>query len=335
MAFRNEIVAGNTLIREAIQSENYQPGSQGWSINQDGSAEFNDVTIRGGTVVSGTALYYNGSPALGNLILSIAATAGTDQYGNAYQAGITWYDANGTLNGDGTDLVLTAADGSTVQLTAQGFFGNGLYFTPPTSAGNTWVPGAVTAELSSGPPDSPYLSLYSPYEDTGAAAAQIVMTGADSTGSATAIDLNADEITTLNPITQYAGDAFPSYTPTISGGGAATFSAVDGWSVQLGKLRFVYLYFVVGVAGSGATVVTISGLPFTPWRGSSANRRQQLPGGVRDGGYANPGPVSALVFAGGTGATINRLVDSAGNDVTGAMLTAGSIWTFEGLLRQA
>ena len=37
---------------------------------------------------SAGAFFYNGTPALGNLILSIAATGGTDSYGNAYGAGL-------------------------------------------------------------------------------------------------------------------------------------------------------------------------------------------------------------------------------------------------------
>lgn len=47
MGFRNSILAGVTLIREAIRSQNYQAGVQGWSIDADGSAEFSDVVIRG------------------------------------------------------------------------------------------------------------------------------------------------------------------------------------------------------------------------------------------------------------------------------------------------
>lgn len=49
--FRNSILAGLTLVREAIRSPNYVQGASGWTINQDGSAEFSDIVIRG----SGTA----------------------------------------------------------------------------------------------------------------------------------------------------------------------------------------------------------------------------------------------------------------------------------------
>ncbi|HGI5197036.1 TPA: DUF1983 domain-containing protein [Yersinia enterocolitica] len=37
----------NAKIGEYIQSSNYIPGSIGWSINKNGNAEFNDVTVRG------------------------------------------------------------------------------------------------------------------------------------------------------------------------------------------------------------------------------------------------------------------------------------------------
>jgi len=91
MAFQNSVVGGVTLVRPAIQSPDFQSGVSGWKVDIDGSAEFNDVTIRGGTVVSGTALYYNGAPGPGKLVLSISAQAGTDEYGNTYPAGYAWH----------------------------------------------------------------------------------------------------------------------------------------------------------------------------------------------------------------------------------------------------
>lgn len=53
MAFSDPIVAGNTLIRDAIESDPYVPGVTGWSINKDGSADFNDITVRGPVHVVG------------------------------------------------------------------------------------------------------------------------------------------------------------------------------------------------------------------------------------------------------------------------------------------
>lgn len=96
MTFTNPITGGQgTLVRPAIKSQDYVPGSSGWSINRDGSAEFNNVVIRDGEIVSGTELFYNGTPAAGNLVASISGTSGTDPYGNFYFAGITSYDSSG------------------------------------------------------------------------------------------------------------------------------------------------------------------------------------------------------------------------------------------------
>lgn len=54
MGFRNPVAAGLKLLREALQSENYTPGTDGWSIERDGDAEFNDITVRGELTVEGT-----------------------------------------------------------------------------------------------------------------------------------------------------------------------------------------------------------------------------------------------------------------------------------------
>ena len=94
-------VVGSTVLRRpAIQSPNYQAGAAGWTINQDGSAEFNNLTIRGtfaGTdfvINSSGAFFYSPSEAAGNLIASIAAAAGADQFGNQYLAGVSSYGAS-------------------------------------------------------------------------------------------------------------------------------------------------------------------------------------------------------------------------------------------------
>lgn len=47
MPFSDSFAAGLAIIREALQSRSYSAGVTGWSINRDGSAEFNDITVRG------------------------------------------------------------------------------------------------------------------------------------------------------------------------------------------------------------------------------------------------------------------------------------------------
>lgn len=94
----NPVVGGvGALIRAFIRSPNFVAGVSGWTINKDGSAEFNNLTVRGtfaGTnfiINSSGAFFYSGTPANGNLILSIAPASGTDAFGNAYLAGFTAY----------------------------------------------------------------------------------------------------------------------------------------------------------------------------------------------------------------------------------------------------
>lgn len=95
--FTDSIVGGiGTLIRQYIRSPNYVPGASGWSINQDGSVEFNNGTFRGTIVIETTSsgialLVYVGTPAFGNLLLSIAGIFGNDQYGNAFAPGVNVY----------------------------------------------------------------------------------------------------------------------------------------------------------------------------------------------------------------------------------------------------
>lgn len=58
------------------------------------------LVIISGTSSNGSVglFVYSGAPANGNLVASIASTAGTDSFGNAYQAGITSYDPAVTGN---------------------------------------------------------------------------------------------------------------------------------------------------------------------------------------------------------------------------------------------
>lgn len=55
MSFSNPVVGGENgeLIRASIQSPDYVADASGWSINRDGSAEFNDIAIRDGAIIGG------------------------------------------------------------------------------------------------------------------------------------------------------------------------------------------------------------------------------------------------------------------------------------------
>lgn len=100
--YANSILGGaSNLIRVAIQSPNYVPTASGWTVNKDGTAEFNNLTIRGTfaglkfIINNLGAFFYSDIPTIGNLIASITSAAGIDGFGNAYVKGIATYGANG------------------------------------------------------------------------------------------------------------------------------------------------------------------------------------------------------------------------------------------------
>ena len=89
MPFNNPIVGAlGTLIRNAIRSLNYVAGVSGWTINQDGTSEFSQVTIRGDfesgplagghvTIINGETRFYNSAGALW-LFLDPLGSGGTN-----------------------------------------------------------------------------------------------------------------------------------------------------------------------------------------------------------------------------------------------------------------
>lgn len=102
MGFTNPILGGGgALVYPSIHSPNFVTGVSGWTVKKDGSAEFNNLTVRGtfdGTdyvINTNGAFFYSGTPALGNLIGSDAASPGTDAEGNAYLAGKVGYFQSG------------------------------------------------------------------------------------------------------------------------------------------------------------------------------------------------------------------------------------------------
>jgi hypothetical protein len=119
--FSNSVVGGiGDLIRDWIQSVPFVSGSTGWRISKDGTAQFNNIVIRNGQVISGIYLQYNGVPSLGTLFLSIAAIAGMDTFGNQYPAGVTIYTGTEALNfsASGGSVIATWSTGNVNESTA-------------------------------------------------------------------------------------------------------------------------------------------------------------------------------------------------------------------------
>ncbi len=88
-------ITGGTILRiPAIQSPNFQANVSGWKIAQDGSAQFNNVTLIGSITIEGSneLLLYSGTPAAGNIIAALSPLAGSDTFGNTWGPGFTLFD---------------------------------------------------------------------------------------------------------------------------------------------------------------------------------------------------------------------------------------------------
>lgn len=160
--FTNPVFGGNTLIRPAIKSPNYSPGVSGWSINRDGSAELNDLTLRGTFLGTDWILnengifFYAGTPAAGNLAGAWAQTDGVDQFGNAYAAGITVFGPFGSAQLSADDGFIRSLGSSGIEV----FMNDGaLSWNWPGSASmagfniDTTARGAMSWESGKGGPN--------------------------------------------------------------------------------------------------------------------------------------------------------------------------------------
>lgn len=141
MGFNNPLTGENgSLIYQQIKSPNFSAGISGWIVRKDGSAEFNNLTIRGTffgndfIISSSGVFFYSGVPAFGNLILSLAGAAGNDSFGNAYPEGLKFTAAGeslvlGILGGSPLIYGITGlpeTNGSAIQIIKQGV-GTGAY----------------------------------------------------------------------------------------------------------------------------------------------------------------------------------------------------------------
>lgn len=131
---------GGALEYPSVHSPDYVPGVTGWYIGKDGSAEFNNLDIRGTfhgndfEINTSGAFFYSGAAGPGTLLVSIAAVAGYDPYGNYYRQGFSCFNP-------GTSEEVNINDGFT-----------SLY----DSAGNNWGLGPL---LIGG---LPYLEIFTP-----------------------------------------------------------------------------------------------------------------------------------------------------------------------------
>ncbi|HEY7431997.1 MAG TPA: hypothetical protein VH641_14845 [Streptosporangiaceae bacterium] len=126
-----------------------------------------------------------------------------------------------------------------------------------------------------------------------------------------------------------ANPTFSSYTPAVGNGGTVTWTTRTGWYAKHGKWVFFNVYLVVNAAGSGASGVTID----AP---SNIDRTTRQPvAGLMLQASAHNGSLVLQANTSGSGATFDRLNDSGGTQITGAMLTAGAVIAIQGSYREA
>jgi hypothetical protein len=90
-----DITGGNVLRIPAIRSPNYVANVSGWTINQDGTAQFNSATFIGSiTITNGNDLliYNTAAPAAGSIVMALSPNAGSDTAGNTWGPGFTLFD---------------------------------------------------------------------------------------------------------------------------------------------------------------------------------------------------------------------------------------------------
>jgi hypothetical protein len=156
--FRHDIAGGQgNLVAEILQSPNFKHDVSGWQVTKLGGAEFNSITIRGTTILSGSmgVFVYSGTPSLGNLIASIT-DASSDSFGNPTEPGITAYQSGLwiQLAGGVTTPLLEANTGAAGNVALQGssITGANLVVSPmPIWVSSTFLSGlAFLAEICGG-----------------------------------------------------------------------------------------------------------------------------------------------------------------------------------------
>ncbi|MFH8483613.1 hypothetical protein [Streptomyces sp. NPDC018055] len=135
-----------------------------------------------------------------------------------------------------------------------------------------------------------------------------------------------------------ATTAFTTYTPTVTGGGSATYTSRTGWYYKLGKMVYFTAEFTVNAAGSGTTTVTITA-PSNIHRTSTRQAFSAHAHGIYVSGLLANG--LALALESGSGNVIDRIsvsnnsATNRDNILQGVQLLAGATVTVQGWYREA
>lgn len=229
MQFQDELAGGIVLIRPALQSPDYVAGASGWAIKVDGSAEFNNVTIRG----SGTADPLVVGPA--GMPQVIVRTTPTN--------GLIVFPTNRPIEADAATLNSAVIDSGAADERAE------LQMTGPTVNG---APLGVRLVLSSRPQDASDVARLSIQNRDGT---DVYFTADGDQVLATGRPLTAERALAADVAlrTHITGEAQPRLTATADGGlqwgpgsagpdtnlyrGAAGVLQTDDTFVVLGELH--------------------------------------------------------------------------------------------------
>lgn len=325
--FEDPIVAGSPgdLIRRSIRSRNFVTGVSGWSIDRDGNAEFNNLTIHGILESINYVLNTSGwklDTATGSAEFNDITARGTIIVGPSGLSQVVIDTFGGTFGA--VELPTNVVhENQAARVGADALSRGGAaeqikaYFVGPEVSGNT---GYMTVEIRSGANDGSANELFTVMHSS--VLGEIFTVNSDGT-----VVINGVDITPT---------AWANYTPTITGGGTATFTNRLGYWKRIANKTVMYTaYIEVNAAGSGTSPVQYT-LPTAPYRGPTANIRQIA--GIM---HADNGTTAtringeALIAAGGTGTTVDRLRLGDGTDLNGSQLTAGSSLTISGQYREA
>ena len=253
---------------------------------------------------------YSPTVGAGNLIFSIAASAGTDPYGNSYPQGVSSKIGQIISNAITTDS-LTVNQGPTL------FYGNTTQNTVTFNAGSSgnWTAPAgvtsVTATLIGGGGNGSINGSTGGNGGGGGECAVQTFTVVPAQNYAYSVG-NAVQNTTFNGITAHAGSSATTFFPGNGGTGSSATTAFAGGAGGTGQDFFI---FNQGGGGSSAGP-TQPGNSGTAGEGGAA-----VPGGGAGGTAGSPGSVPG---GGGSGNNSGGAPAGAGGQLQLTYSTGGS-----------
>lgn len=124
------------------------------------------------------------------------------------------------------------------------------------------------------------------------------------------------------------GQTWETYTPTVIGGGAATFSTQTGYYYVIGDMVMLTIYLVIGTAGTGSSNVQVN----AP---TSIDRSTRQVMGLSSESMGVNGHGHVVSFTGSSGATFDRMRTYDGQNFIGSDLFSGGLITIQGWYRKA